>query len=68
MGSNGQTWDRESHYEKKTVKEMQNELVKFEEGWTKIQSDPKYATAAGTFYTTHIAYLKMKIAERIGKK
>lgn len=63
-----QPYDKNKAADNKSTKELQAELKKFEEHWAEIKEDPKYEKAAGKFYTDHIAFLKMKIAERIGKK
>lgn len=63
MGYNTAHYNKDAEYAKKTIKQLQAELVEFEhavETWTSAAS-PEY-------FTNHIAWLKMKIAERIGKK
>ena len=65
MGYNTNQWDKESHYAKKTTKQLEDELTKFREGLEKVRdNDP---LCAASFYSNHIEYLRMKIAERIGK-
>lgn len=66
MGTNGPTFDKESHYANKTINELQEELVEFIDGKDKLEGE--YRKVASVFYTNHIEYLRMKIAERIGRK
>lgn len=68
MGYNTHHWDREAHYKAKTTKQLQEELEKFRQGLESLRSDPRMInTTAFPFYENHIEYLRMKIAERIGK-
>lgn len=66
MGYNTSHWDKESHYKAKTIKQLQDELKQFQDGYAKSQEDGDPLRTA-PFYTNHIEYLRMKIAERIGK-
>ena len=65
MGSNGPKYDLESATNAKSTKQLQVELKQFEDGLANLSEE--YRKAACSFYTNHIAYLKMKIAERIGR-
>ena len=66
MGYNGPVYDKEKATNAKTTAQLQSELKQFEDGLANLSEE--YRKAACSFYTDHIAYLKMKIAERIGKK
>ena len=66
MGYNSPVYDKEKATNAKTITQLQNELKQFEDGLVNLSEE--YRKAACSFYTNHIAYLKMKIAERIGKK
>lgn len=66
MGTNGPKYDKEAACAKKTTKQLDAELKRFEAAvrdWdgTLIPEPP-------AFYNEHIHYLKMKIAERIINK
>jgi hypothetical protein len=68
MGTNGPRWDREAHYKNKSVKQLQDELEQFRIGYENLRNDKLFSrTTAMPFYETHIEYLRMTIAERIGK-
>lgn len=63
MGYNTHTYDKEAEYAKKSTKQLQAELKKFEQVVADWIGDISPAR-----FNEHIGYLKMKIAERIGKK
>jgi len=59
MGYNTHTWDKVAHYKNKTMKQLQDELEKFE----KYNSESEGKNFP--LFTEHAAYLKLLIAERI---
>lgn len=63
MGTNGPKYNIKDDLRNKTVSQLQSELSRFETGL----STNKYRGLTD-FYVTHIARLKLEIAERIGKK
>lgn len=58
-------YNKEEATKAKTTKQLQEELKKFEEGLRGLTED--FYEYGSSFYKNHIAYLRMKIAERIGK-
>lgn len=69
MGTNSTKFDKESHYAAKTVTQLQAELEQFRAGLAKLKGDRLFQrTTAVPWYETHIEYLRMKIAERIGNE
>lgn len=60
-----QPYNREEATKAKTMKQLQEELKQFEDGLKNLTGD--FYEYASSFYKNHIAYLRMKIAERIGK-
>lgn len=67
MGYNTHTWDKEAHYSSRSTKQLQAELTQFREGLERLNNDTFKTTTAVGWFETHIEYLRMKIAERIGK-
>lgn len=61
-------YDKNLAADKKTIKQLKDELVQFEAGLAKVKENPAYYDVACSFYVNHIAFLKMKIGERIGRK
>ena len=59
MGTNSHTWDANKEYAKKSMKELMALRVKFEEAATEYPNIKRF--------NEHLEFIKMKIAERIGK-
>lgn len=66
MGYNSPVYDKEKATNAKSTTQLQDELKQFEDGLENLSGE--YRKTACSFYTNHIAYLRMKISERIGKK
>ena len=69
MGNNSSKYDRHSDYANKSVKKIQAELTSFTASYDKISSaDYAGISTPFGFLSEHIAFLKLQIAERIGRK
>jgi hypothetical protein len=62
MGYNTKHFDYEAHYASKSTKELEAMLKKAEE------FGQKYPVANNSIHNGYVQTLKLKIAERIGKK
>jgi hypothetical protein len=61
MGTNSSKYDQEAEYAKKTLTELIAVRTQFELAVANYPNGPK-------MFNEHLEWVKMKIAERIGKK
>ena len=66
MGNNSSKFEMEAYYASKSLKQLSEELKTFETAVSKW--DTRGFKSNPSTFIEHIGYLKMKIAERIGKK
>jgi hypothetical protein len=60
MGTNSSKWDREAHYASKTTRELEE----MRDWWLERVNRPEHNAVA----ERELAYIRLQIAERIGKK
>ncbi len=62
-------YDQEANYNKKSLKELMAIRDKFEAGLLECEDrNDDMANACRPFFNEHLQYVRMKIAERVGKK